>query len=239
MGFEQFEIDFVEFLFRQGALKFGGPFKLKSGRMSPYFLNLGDINTGSGMKRLAEAYASLIKHITDTEQIPKPTYFWGPAYKGISLASNTAVKFYELTGIDVRCGSDRKESKAHGEGTGITVDIVGAKPNDDDRGLVIEDVFTTGATKIEARENILAHAPNAHIDGVIIAADRCETNADGTMTAIDSYRKAYGIPTFSVTNAFNIRDILHNRTIDGKIALDDANKARMDAYLTQYGVRRD
>jgi orotate phosphoribosyltransferase len=59
------------------------------------------------------------------------------------------------------------------------------------------------------------------------------------MTAIDSYRKAYGIPTFSVTNAFNIRDILHNRTIDGKIALDDANKARMDAYLTQYGVRRD
>jgi orotate phosphoribosyltransferase len=239
MEFAEFEVEFVEFLFKQKALTFDGEWTLKSGRKSPYFLNMGSIDNGPALNRLGKSYAALIAEKIESGEIQTPTYLWGPAYKGINLAAATAMYLDIDHGISVKVGSDRKESKTHGEGTGVSVATLGAKPTAEDRILIIEDVFTTGATKEEAHENISSFVENPTIDGVIIALDRAETSPDGSNTAIAAFKEKYGIPTFSVSNTYHVREILHNREVDGAIALNDENKARLDDYLKQYGTEEE
>lgn len=237
MVFPTFEREFVEFLFKQGALKFGDTWKLKSGRMSPYFLNIGAVDNGPGLNKLGKSYAALIADLVGKEIVPKPTLLWGPAYKGIPLAVATTMYLDSDHGISVKYACDRKESKKVGEGTGIEVKILGAKPTDEDRILIVEDVFTTGATKEDAVENINALTTNPTIDGVIIALDRAETSADGSMTAIDAFKDKYGIATFSVSDTYRMKEILHNVLVDGKIALNDENYAKVEAYLKEFGTQ--
>jgi len=232
--FPEFEVEFVEFLFKQGVLKFGD-FTLKSGRKSPYFLNLGEVNTAEGLIQLGDSYAKLISQHVDAGDIPEPTYLFGPAYKGIPIAVATAMRLYDQRGINPRFGADRKETKQHGE----VAKFLGAKPTDEDRIVIIEDVFTTGGTKETARENIISVAPHANICGIIIAADRYEALAGSDSTAIAAFREKHGIPTFSVTNAYNLRDILHNKQVEGEIALTDEHKAAMDKYLAEWGVKEE
>ena len=111
--FPEFEVNFVEFLFKQGVLKFGD-FTLKSGRNSPYFLNLGEVNTAEGLIQLGDSYAELIAHNVENGNIPEPTYLFGPAYKGIPIAVATAMRLYDSRDINSRFGVDRKELKQHG-----------------------------------------------------------------------------------------------------------------------------
>ncbi|MBD3303756.1 orotate phosphoribosyltransferase [Candidatus Woesearchaeota archaeon] len=235
--FPEFEVEFVEFLVQQEALQFGSEWTLKSGRKSPYFLNMGSIDNGPALNRLGESYAALIAEKIDSGEIQKPTYLWGPAYKGINLAAATAMFLDSEYGITVTVGSDRKESKTHGEGTGVSLTLLGAKPTAEDRILIIEDVFTTGKTKEEAHENISSFVENPAIDGVIIALDRAETSVDGSDTAIAAFKEKYGIPTFSVTDIYRVRELLHNREVGGAVPLNDENKARLDDYLQKYGTK--
>lgn len=237
--FPEFEVEFVEFLIQQEALKFGGEWTLKSGRKSPYFLNMGAIDNGPALNTIGRSYAALIAEKIESREIHTPTHLWGPAYKGINLAAATAMYLDTAHGITVKVGSDRKESKTHGEGTEISLKLLGAKPTPEDRILIIEDVFTTGATKEEAHENISSFVESPAIDGVIIALDRAETSADGSSTAIDSFREKYGIPTFSVTDIYRVRKMLHNREVGGITALNDENKAKLDDYLQQYGTKEE
>ena len=232
--FPEFEVEFVEFLFKQSVLKFGD-FTLNSGRKSPYFLNLGEVNTAEGLIQLGNSYAKLIGHHVDNGDIPEPTFLFGPAYKGIPLAVATGMRLYDSRGINTRFGADRKEEKQHGE----VAKFLGATPTNEDRVVIIEDVFTTGGTKETARENILSAAPDANICAIIIAADRYEALEGSGDTAIAAFREKYGIPTFSVTNAYNLRDILHNRKVNGVIALNDENKAAIDEYLAKHGVNKE
>ena len=126
--------DFIRFLSECGVLKFG-TFKLKSGRIAPYFLNAGEYKRGSQIKRLGEFYADCIVD----NKVSAETLF-GPAYKGVPLALSAAVALYEKYGIDVNFCFDRKEVKDHGEG-GM---FVGKQPEDGEKIVIVEDVMTSG-----------------------------------------------------------------------------------------------
>ena len=142
---------FIQFLAECGVLKFG-TFKLKSGRIAPYFLNAGEYKKGSQIKRLGEFYADCIAE----NKIPADTLF-GPAYKGVPLALSAAVALYEKYGIDVNFCFDRKEVKDHGEG-GM---FVGKQPEDGEKIVIIEDVMTSGKALKEVLPK-LRGAANGH-----------------------------------------------------------------------------
>jgi orotate phosphoribosyltransferase len=227
----EYEREFVRLLYTMHALKFG-EFTLKSGRVSPYFLNMGDFNTGKSLRKLAGAFASLVHNLTEKEEIPAPTYLFGPPYKGIALAFGAAMQMDEQYDQDVKWGSVRKELKGHGD-KGM---FYGAVPQNDDKILIFDDVFTTGKTKEEAVEQIRIVAPESSICGVVIAANRCEVGADNKTSAIGEFYNKYGIKTYSITDIHRIVKILHNQEIDGKVALTDQNKANIEKYLEKYGV---
>ena len=125
---------FIRFLAECGVLKFG-TFRLKSGRIAPYFLNAGEYKTGAQIKRLGEFYADCIVNSGVQADV-----LFGPAYKGIPLAISASVALYEKYGKNVGFCFDRKEVKDHGEG-GM---FVGTQPKDGEKVVIIEDVMTSG-----------------------------------------------------------------------------------------------
>ena len=230
-----YKADFAEFLVLQGALRFGD-FTLNSGRKSPYFLNMGAISTGSGLRRMGRSYANLIQDLMSQEKINRPAYLFGPAYKGFPLAISAAMQLDALYDLDVAWGCDRKEEKGWGE----QAKLVGTKPKNEQNTLIIEDVFTTGATKEEAVD-FLNSIAQPNIEAILIAMDRGEAlDADKTKTAAAAFYDAKGIPTYAILTVYEAIDILHNRVIgDNHIALTDENKARMLEYLAKHGVNEE
>lgn len=232
---------FEDFLLEAGILKFGD-FTLKSGRKSPFFLNLGDIDDGMKLENIGTEYADLISDLmagTYGDKIQKPDVLFGPAYKGIPIAVATATQLMNLYGINVRVSSTRKEAKTHGEGTGSAATFFMSKPKNGDHVWIIEDVFTTGDTKEEAVADIRSLAPEAYIDGIIIAVDRCEALPESNKTAIQAFYDKYGIKTYSLTDIHKIKNSLYNKEIDGKIALTDENKAAIEKYLAEWGPKEE
>ncbi len=156
--------DFVHFAVRCGVLRFG-EFKTKAGRMSPYFFNAGLFNDGAKLGRLAEFYA---RRLVDS-QLAYDMLF-GPAYKGITLASAVAVELARI-GHNVPFAYNRKEAKDHGEG-GV---LIGAPVAG--RVLIIDDVISAGTS---VRESVrLLQAAGARPCGVLIALDRQERATEG------------------------------------------------------------
>ena len=135
---QEYQKEFIVFLVEQGVLSFGD-FTLKSGRHSPYFVNMGAVDDGPALRRLGSFYASLIKdRFPDTINV-----LFGPAYKGIPLAAAAATALDADHHVSVKVSFDRKEAKGHGE----KGKIFGHVPKDGDQVVIIDDVFTTGETK--------------------------------------------------------------------------------------------
>lgn len=156
--------DFVHFAVRSGVLRFG-EFRTKAGRLSPYFFNAGLFNDGAKLGRLAEFYARRV-----LESGLGFDMLFGPAYKGITLASAVAVELARL-GRNVPFAYNRKEAKDHGEG-GL---LVGAPVAG--RVLIVDDVISAGTS---VRESIrLLQAAGARPCGVLIALDRQEKATEG------------------------------------------------------------
>jgi orotate phosphoribosyltransferase len=156
--------DFVHFAVRCGVLRFG-EFKTKAGRLSPYFFNAGLFNDGEKLGRLGEFYARRL-----LESGLAFDMLFGPAYKGITLASAVAVELARL-GRNVPFAYNRKEAKDHGEG-GV---LVGAPVAG--RVLIIDDVISAGTS---VRQSIrLLQAAGARPCGVLIALDRQEKATEG------------------------------------------------------------
>lgn len=149
---------FIECLIREGVLKFG-QFTLKSGIVSPFFLNLGNIASAEALNMAGKAFAEVI-----LDSFPEATHIYGPPYKGISLATATVMMHqnHRLTMF-----YNRKEMKGHGE----KGKFVGHLPDKNSMVIMVDDVMTTGGTKREAMDMIM-ETFGVNVAGVVVAADR-------------------------------------------------------------------
>ena len=192
----------------QGVLKFG-EFRLNSGRVSPYFFNLGAVSDGAGFAQLGRAYADAIL----AAEIDFDVLF-GPAYKGIPIAVATATALAEQ-GVHVGVAYNRKEAKDHGEGGSL----VGAEVSG--RVLLVDDVLTSGKA---IRQSVdLIGQTDARIVGTVIALDRAEL-FDGGVTAVEALASDLGVPIVSIASVVDIIE-----------QVDDASLLqRMVEYQQQY-----
>ncbi|CCD24853.1 orotate phosphoribosyltransferase URA5 NDAI_0E00370 [Naumovozyma dairenensis CBS 421] len=220
---EDYQKNFLDLAVECKALTFGS-FTLKSGRVSPYFFNLGFFNTGKLLSNLATAYAIAI-----IQSDLKFDVIFGPAYKGIPLASIVCVKLAEIGGSkfqNIQYSFNRKEAKDHGEGG----NIVGASLNNK-RVLIIDDVMTAGTAINEAFE-IIGKA-NGTVVGSIIALDRQEivdtTTSQNGLSATQAVSQRYGIPVLSIVSLSHVINYL-----DGKITKEE--KSKIEEYRQTYGA---
>ena len=218
--------EFITFMVRAGVLTFGD-FVTKSGRKTPYFINTGNYKTGAQAAQLGDYYAACIQeHLPDGVDC-----LFGPAYKGIPLAVAAASSLYRNYGRDLPYCFNRKEAKDHGEGGSM----VGYKPQDGDRVVIVEDVVTAGTA---VRESIALFHDVAKVDirALFVSVDRMERGTRDCST-LDELRADHGIAVYPIVTVREILAFLHNREIDGRVYIDDAMKARMEAYLAEYGPR--
>ena len=216
---EEYKKEFVSFMFRCNALKFGD-FTLKSGRKSPFFMNAGAYVTGSQLSELGRYYA---KAIHDNFGLDFDVLF-GPAYKGIPLAVATCIALHELYGKEVRYCANRKEIKDHGD-KGI---LLGSKLEDGDRVIMIEDVTTSGKSMEETVPIVRA---KVEIKGLMVSLDRHEKGR-GTKTALAEIAEEYGFPTAAIVSMPEVVEILKERD-----ALNGEMLGRINAYYDQYGPK--
>jgi orotate phosphoribosyltransferase len=217
----------IEVLVESGALEFGS-FTLKSGRISPYFINMARaLSTGEFASRTSKAYVEEIHSQVEGDF----DYIHGPAYKGIPLAALVSCNLYTRYNTNIRWGFDRKEEKAYGDLTEKT--IVGDL-RDGDRVLVIDDVITTGKTKIDNWKKLTALRKNLHPEGIIIAVDREEKEKSGESVA--QFLKREGFDLFSILKITDIFSYLHENLINGKRYVDDTMLETFTQYLSTYGV---
>jgi len=197
-----------------GALKFG-EFTLKSGRVSPYFFNVGQFNQGNHLSQLGQFYAQAI----EASGIKFDVLF-GPAYKGIPLVAATAIALNDSFNRSVPYSFNRKEAKDHGEGGSIV-----GHPLEGDI-LIIDDVITAGTASKEAEDII--NANGAKTKGVVVALDRQE-KGKGELSAIQEVEQNFGITVVSIINLSHIVDYLK--------ANNDKNIIRrIESYRSQYGI---
>ena len=201
--------EFIPFLAKCGALKFGS-FVTKSGRVSPYFVNMGVICSGEGISLLANCYARIFeKHFAG-----KADNLFGPAYKGIPLCAATALALHK-NGLNTSFTYNRKEAKDHGEGGVLVGDVYQEKR----RIVIIEDVITAG-TSIEETMQTIAAIPNAKAVGLIVAIDRMEKLGDGK-SALQQIKEKYSLETHSIAT---IEDILKFAPEEHKKSIEDYRK---------------
>lgn len=191
--------DWFDFLYDSGVLQTGS-FRLKSGKESPYFLNFGRIDSGKTLAEMGRFFAEALVEL-------KPDLLFGPAYKGLPMAVATVQEYARLTGLDLPYGSFRKEAKTHGD-SGMTL---GRAPSAGARIVMIDDVITTSATKLEAIEEINAFlGAKANIVGVIVGVDRLERTPEGKLYSED-FAERTGIPVHALSTTRQVMDTLHQR----------------------------
>ena len=218
--------EFITFMVRAGVLTFGD-FVTKSGRKTPYFINTGNYRTGAQAAQLGDYYAACIQeHLPDGVDC-----LFGPAYKGIPLAVAAASSLYRNYGRDLPYCFNRKEAKDHGEGG----TMVGYRPQDGDRVVIVEDVVTAG-TAVRESLALFQALGNLKVTALIVSVDRMERGTRDCST-LDELRADYGIAVHPIVTVREILAFLHNRDIDDRVYIDDAMKAHMEAYLAEYGPR--
>jgi orotate phosphoribosyltransferase len=215
--------EFVQFAVEAGVLRFG-EFRTKAGRLSPYFFNSALFDDGAKLMRLGQFYARrLLASGVDFDML------FGPAYKGITLASATAVELARL-GRTVPFAHDRKEAKQHGEGGAL----VGAPLRG--RVVVIDDVITDGASKREAVE--LIRRGNATPAGVLIALDRMERGgtdeALSSRSAVEEFTATQGLPVHAIATLDDLLQYLDSAA-DKELS---GRRTSVIAYRERYGARK-
>ena len=214
------KIEFIEFMMSADVLRFGD-FVTKSGRNTPYFINTGNYRTGKQIATLSKFYSRLIK---DTCGDNFDAMF-GPAYKGIPLVAATAANMYEEYGIDKPYFFNRKEAKDHGEGG----NLVGYKPKDGDKIIIVEDVITAG-TAIRETMPVLKSAANVNVADMFISVNRCEVGANGNKTAIMEVNEEFGLKVHSIISVSDIYEYLKDKGTYGDVL------PKMEEYMKKYCI---
>ncbi|MEX0605003.1 MAG: orotate phosphoribosyltransferase [Marinobacter sp.] len=209
-----YQHDFIRFAIARNVLRFG-EFSLKSGRTSPYFFNAGLFNTGDDLLQLSKAYAAALKRSGLNYDI-----IFGPAYKGIPLATATAMAL-AAEGENRPYAFNRKEKKDHGEGGNIVGAPLAGKV------LIVDDVITAGTA---IRESIdLIKSAGAEPAGVLVALDRQERGR-GELSAIQEVESEFSIPVISIIQLDQILDFLQSN------AGFDTHARSVAQYRETYGV---
>jgi orotate phosphoribosyltransferase len=223
---KDYKKEFIEFLLDMKSLKFG-EFTLKSGRLSPYFLNTGMLYTGESVNKLGKFYASAIKdNIAQDFNV-----IFGPAYKGIPLVIATVNSLFSDFNINVSYSFNRKEAKDHGD-MGL---IVGKPLGADDKVILVDDVITAGTAVKESME-ILRNNGNPSLIAVIVSVDRMEKGT-GEKSAIGELRDSTGIEFFPIVNILDIMEFLRDETNCLKYNIDKNMLGKMEDYRSKYGVQ--
>ncbi len=215
---------FIRVAVDAGILTFG-EFETKAGRLSPYFFNAGMFNDGESLSQLAHFYAQTILAAEKRGELQFDMLF-GPAYKGITLASATAVEM-SRSGRNIPFAFNRKEVKDHGEGG----TLVGAKLTG--RVLIIDDVISAGTSVRESFDILKANG--ATPAGVLIALDREERSGNATeigeFSAVQQVEQELGLPVFPIASLSDLLAVLES-TDNG----NTAHRDRITAYRDRYGV---
>ncbi len=210
-----YQREFIEFALNKQVLKFG-EFTLKSGRISPYFFNAGLFNTGLDLAKLGRFYAAALMDCGVEFDL-----LFGPAYKGIPIATTTAVALAEHHERDVPYCFNRKEAKDHGEGGSL----VGSPLQG--RVMLVDDVITAGTAIRESMEIISAHG--ATLAGVMISLDRQERGR-GDISAIQEVERDYHCKVISIVT---LKDVISY--LEEKPEMAD-HLAAVRQYRQKYGI---
>ncbi|WP_320151648.1 orotate phosphoribosyltransferase [uncultured Tolumonas sp.] len=210
-----YQREFIEFALEKQVLKFG-EFTLKSGRKSPYFFNAGLFNSGRDLAKLGRYYAAALVDSAINYDV-----LFGPAYKGIPIASATAVQLAELHDQDVPWCFNRKEAKDHGEGG----NLVGSPLKG--RIMLVDDVITAGTAIRESMD--LIHANGAELAGVLIALDRQE-KGKGELSAIQEVQRDYNAPVIAIITLADLISYLETQP-EMTVYLE-----KVKEYRASYGV---
>ena len=217
--------EFVQFAVQAGVLRFG-EFTTKAGRLSPYFFNAGLFCDGARLGRLAEFYARRLLADARSGDLGFDMLF-GPAYKGITLASAVAVELARR-GHNLPFAYNRKEAKDHGEG-GL---LVGAPLAG--RVLIVDDVISAGTSVREAITIIGTTA--ARPCAVAIALDRqeraTEAGQDAPWSAVQYLTRELRLRVSAVATLADLLAYLRGGH-DPSLA---AHAAPVAAYRDRYGV---
>ncbi|EMB49909.1 orotate phosphoribosyltransferase [Vibrio mimicus] len=210
-----YQREFIEFALEKQVLKFG-EFTLKSGRKSPYFFNAGLFNTGRDLARLGRFYAAAL-----VDSGIEFDVLFGPAYKGIPIATTTAVALADHHDVDTPYCFNRKEAKNHGEGG----NLVGSKL--EGRIMLVDDVITAGTAIRESME--LIQANHADLAGVLVAIDRQE-KGKGELSAIQEVERDFGCAVISIVSLTDLITYLEQQ------GNNTEHLEAVKAYRAQYGI---
>lgn len=223
---ERYKASFIEFLVQSEALRFGD-FTTKSGRKTPFFINVGQFSNGEQLNRLAEFYAEAIvsKFGTDFDIL------FGPAYKGIPLSVAVSMKLQEKYGVNTSYCSIRKEEKDHGDKGAF----LGQKPKSGDRILLIEDVTTAGTSIYETIPQLKAFA-DVEIIGLVISVNRLE-KGKGEENALICLERDFNMKTSAIVTMDEVVEYLYDQERCGKVWITKDIKEAIDTYYEIYGAK--
>ncbi|MFB5142301.1 orotate phosphoribosyltransferase [Vibrio diabolicus] len=210
-----YQREFIEFALEKEVLKFG-EFTLKSGRKSPYFFNAGLFNTGRDLARLGRFYAAALADSGIDFDV-----LFGPAYKGIPIATTTAVALADHHDIDTPYCFNRKEAKDHGEGGNLVGSAL------EGRIMLVDDVITAGTAIRESMEIIQANG--ADLAGVLVAIDRQE-KGKGELSAIQEVERDFGCAIISIVSLTDLVTFLEEK------GTDKEHLEAVKAYRAEYGI---
>ncbi|EIA0832234.1 orotate phosphoribosyltransferase [Vibrio parahaemolyticus] len=210
-----YQREFIEFALEKEVLKFG-EFTLKSGRKSPYFFNAGLFNTGRDLARLGRFYAAALADSGIEFDV-----LFGPAYKGIPIATTTAVALADHHDIDTPYCFNRKEAKNHGEGGNLVGSAL------EGRIMLVDDVITAGTAIRESMEIIKANG--ADLAGVLVAIDRQE-KGKGELSAIQEVERDFGCAVISIVSLGDLITYLEEKSNATE------HLEAVKAYRAEYGI---
>ena len=217
---QQYQLTFIDLALSSNALRFGR-FTLKSGRESPYFFNVGLFSDGRSPALLGRCYGAAIRAAGLAFDM-----LFGPAYKGIPLATATAIALSVDHGLKVPYAFNRKEAKEHGEGGSIIGTALRG------RVLIVDDVITAGTA---VRESLgVIRAAGAQPVGVALALDRQE-RGQGALSAVQEVEQAEGLRCVSIITLADLIEAL-TRGPDGRARISDDQLTALRAYQARYGV---
>ncbi|MCI7352941.1 MAG: orotate phosphoribosyltransferase [[Actinobacillus] rossii] len=212
---QNYKREFIQFALSRNVLRFG-EFKLKSGRVSPYFFNAGLFNTGADLARLGEFYAAAIQASGLEYDV-----IFGPAYKGIPIGTTVSVALFNQFGLDKPVCFNRKEAKDHGEGG----NLIGSSLQGN--VLLVDDVITAGTAIREAMDIIAANG--ATLSAVVIALNRKE-RGKGDLSAIQEVERDYQCNVLSIVDLDDLMQFIETGSQYSQYL------PTMKAYREEFGV---